>query len=302
MRWIEAGRLIMVSGVASALSACAMFVSAPRDLSLAPQVNEQTLAEARTLFDLNNPGLALARVEAYLAVDPNSTGAHNLAGAIYDRIGRPELAQSHYQAALALDTNYLPAVNNYGLSMLQQAQSTARLDLAQEAEALLARAVVLSAEPDRLSRAHAAVRAELARKLVAAAPAPKPPRPQPLAWLERRGIAYTYVVTKPSLAAVEAAALDLDPALALVSPGASPTSRIVLAPKQAHQLAARFAAAASTPRVIRASSGLSILSLASARRPRWYRGSPAEVAPPPLAAEQALSTRTAALLNVTVLQ
>jgi tetratricopeptide (TPR) repeat protein len=293
----------MVSGTACALSACAMFVTEPRpDLSLAPAPTEQTLAEARTLFDLDNPGLALLRVEAYLAVAPNSTAAHNLAGAIYDRIGRHELAQRHYEAALALDADYLPAVNNYGLSKLQRAQANARLDLAQEAEALLARAVTLSGEPERLSKSHQAVRAELARKIMASAPATKPPAPRPHVWLERRGVAYTFVVTKPSFAAVEAAALNLDPGLALVSPGASsPASRIVLAPKQARQLSARFAAVAATPRVIRASSGLSILSIASKRKPKWYRGSPAEIAAPLLPAEQALSMRTAALLNVKVL-
>lgn len=301
MRSIEVVRLIMVSAMALPLGACALFVGEPRgatQMSAAP-VTEQTLAEARSLFEMNNPGLALMRVEAYLAVDPHSAGAHNLAGAIYDRIGRHDLAQGHYEAALALDANYLPAVNNFGLSKLQRAQATARLDLAQEAEALLARAVMLSGEPDRLAGSHATMRAELAAKIAAAAPAPKPARPQPLAWLERRGLAYTYVVTKPSLAAADASALDLDPAVALVSPGASfPMTRIVLAPKQAQQLAARFAGAAATPRVIRASSGLSILSLAPARRPRWYRGSPGEFAPPPLPAEQALSTRTAALLKV----
>ena len=133
MRRIEVARLIMVSTMVSALGACALFVGEPRGaspLSAAP-VTEQTLAEARSLFEMNNPGLALLRVEAYLAVDPNSAGAHNLAGAIYDRIGRYDIAQSHYEAALVLDENYLPAVNNFGLSKLQRAQATARLDLAQ---------------------------------------------------------------------------------------------------------------------------------------------------------------------------
>lgn len=301
MRRIEVARLIMVSTMVSALGACALFVGEPRGaspLSAAP-VTEQTLAEARSLFEMNNPGLALLRVEAYLAVDPNSAGAHNLAGAIYDRIGRYDIAQSHYEAALALDENYLPAVNNFGLSKLQRAQATARLDLAQEAEALLARAVMLSGEPERLAGSHATIRAELAAKIAAAAPAPNPPRPQPLAWLERRGLAYTYVVTRPSVAAADASVLDLDPALALVSPGATfSMTKIVLAPKQSQRFTARFAAAAATPRVIRASSGVSILSLAPARRPRWYRGSPDEFAPPPLPAEQTLSARTAALLKV----
>src|SRR5262249_20717079 len=136
--------------------------------------------------------------------------------------------QSHYEKALALQADYLPAVNNFGLSKLQWAQQNGRPELEQEGEALLARAVSLSSEPDQLSSTHQAIRAELAAKMAARAVpapapvlAPTPPLPPRTAWLERRSENYTFVVTKPSLALADAMALNLDPSLALVSPGST---------------------------------------------------------------------------------
>src|SRR5262245_22268376 len=228
MRWMEAGRLNMVSALAMALSACSHFSAAPpaaglESMTLKPAtVETPSLADARSLFEANSSGLALTRVEAYLNANPDSAGGHNLAGAIFDRIGRYDLAERHYQKALALQADYVPAINNFGLSKLQRARLSGRADLEQEADALLARALALSAQPEQLALSQSAARAQLSSLQLVPKPiaAATPARMARTAWLERRNPNYTFVVTKPTLAVDDAMARELDPSLALVSPGA----------------------------------------------------------------------------------
>ena len=307
MRWIKAGRVIMVSALGWGLVGCSFFEAesgAVKSDALsvkAAEADAGALAEARRFFEQNNPGLALTRVEAFLNANPESASGHNLAGAILDRIGRYDLAESHYQKALAVQPDYLPAVNNFGLSKLQRARASGRAELEQEGEALLARARELATEPERLASIQNAARAELSTKPVAtpvAAAAPVPaPTVQRSAWLERRSESYTYVVTKPSLEIAEALALDLDPALVLVSPGATMATTFIAigpSPREWGRMQA-WLAPKGAPRLVSAAPGVSVLSLQSTSR--WYRGNPT-IQPVTLPAETALDARAKALLTV----
>lgn len=268
MRGIEAGRLVMVTGIACALSACTVLQHDAPSMSLAIAASDaETLTTARRLFEQDNPGLALPKVEAYLNANPESPSGHNLAGAIFDRIGRYDLAASHYERALALQEDYLPAINNFGLSKLQRAYAIGRPDLEAEAQALLERAVALSADPQQLAGTHNAVRAALAPKRLALA-VTAAPRAARSAWLERRGAHFTYVVTKPSMTIADVAALDLDPSVALVSPGATMASTsMTIVPSRAQRMRAWLAVPKAAPRLFGFTSGLSVLSLKP--RPLW---------------------------------
>ncbi len=274
MRGIEAGRLIMVTGLACALAACSFLRREPVGIdvvSMRPASatsNEETLTAARRLLEQGNPGLALPKVEAYLSANPDSPSGHNLAGAIFDRIGRYELAASHYEKALALQGDYLAAINNFGLSKLQRAYAVGRPDLELEAQALLARAIELSANPEQLTGTHDAVRAALLQKRLAVPVVSAVPKVQRTAWLERRGEKFSYVVTKPSLAIASALALDLDPSLALVSPGATMASASMsIVPSRAQRMRAWLAVPKAAPRWFGFTSGLSVLTLKP--RPLW---------------------------------
>lgn len=284
MRWMDARRAIMVTGAGFGLVACSYFAAetttvaeiTPLGFRPSPQ-GEQLLAEARHLFAENNAGLALARVEGYLNANPQSANGHNLAGAIFDNIGRYDLAERHYEKALTLQGDYLPAVNNFGLSKLQRARASGRLDLEQEAEVLLARAVALSADPEQVLRNQASARAALSehagvQQAVSASPAPVK-LVQRSVWLERRGENYSFVVTRPSAAATDALiVLNLDPAIAFVSPGATfGTSRISIAGSRPQRLRSWASVPEAAPRFFGATSGLSYLSLTpQSLKPRWY--------------------------------
>lgn len=274
MRGFDAGRLVMVTGLACVLSACTVLQNGAggvnaASISLASATSDaETLTTARRLFEQDNPGLALPKVEAYLNANPNSPSGHNLAGAIFDRIGRYDLAAIHYEKALALQGDYLPAINNFGLSKLHRAYAIGRPDLELEAQALLARAVDLSSNPEQLTGTHNAVRAALAPKRIAQPIVATMPRVARSAWLERRGEKFTYVVTKPSLSIANALALDLDPSLALVSPGSTMASTsMTIVPSRAQRMRAWLAVPKAAPRLFGFTSGLSVLSLKP--RPLW---------------------------------
>jgi tetratricopeptide (TPR) repeat protein len=296
MRLLEAGRLIMVSALGWGLLACSHSSEPPRTSSLGVKVavaDEQTLAEARRLFDEGNAGLALVRVEAYLSFNPNSASGHNLAGAIFDRLGRYDLAQGHYEKALAQQADYLPAINNFGLSKLQRARASARPELELEADALLARALELSGDPAELANSHAALRAALMPRKAPEAKAPaRLPR---TAWLERRSEHFSVLVTKPAFAGPTLAELDLDPAIALVSPGATfKTTHFAIAPSRARRIRTWGSIGEAAPRLFGATSSLSILTLKAPRKPRWYNTFASIRFP----ADFALRARAAALLKL----
>lgn len=320
MRWIEAGRAIMVSAVGIMLVGCAAFSTSGPDGEAKPamtlaQDDAQLLADARRFFADGNTGLGLARIERYLIANPQSAAAHNLAGAMLDSIGRFDLAESHYKRALAVEPDYLAAVNNFGLSKLQRARSDIRPELELEANELLARALALSGDPAALASSHEAFRAALPVRnpVVQTATAPAAVRNT---WLERRAANYTFVVTKPSPDMTSAmAAFNLDPSTAFVSPGASlsATTRLAIAPT----LVAMRTWARPSATLTTVSPGLSVLSLKA--KPRWYR-SVADGCSQPLVLRvaascgkggvalddtrlnDALRTRTNALLKIAVLQ
>ncbi len=267
------GRSVVVSALVIVLAACSTISSpqpAPFSMKVG-KVDETALAEARQLFGEGTIGLALVRTQDYLAANPGSATGHNLAGAILDRLGRFDLAERHYEKALTLRADYLAAINNYGLSKLQRARATNRLDLEEDAEVLLSQALELSVDPAKLGASHEALRAALApRKRIDAAP-PAALRRQPTAWLERRSANYSFLVTRPLQPEPVLADLEIEPALVFVTPGATlKPARIALAPTRARKIKVWASIGGAAPRLFGATSGHSILTLKPPKKPAWY--------------------------------
>jgi Flp pilus assembly protein TadD len=55
---------------------------------------------------------ALEQFNTLLAVDPKQVGPHMLIGVIYDSLGKFDLSEKHYRAALEIDPQFAPAANN----------------------------------------------------------------------------------------------------------------------------------------------------------------------------------------------
>ena len=229
---IKLARTIMVSAVALAVSACALATgdeeTAPARIDAADASSEY--ASARNFLDTAQYGFAVTHIEAFLNAEPASAKGQALAGVIYDRIGRFDLADHHYKLALQLDPGSVAAKNNYALSKLQWAQASGRLDLATEAMALLDEAAALDDKNAKLERnkqeAQQIIADLQARQAAAPTPVATPATPEdatfaPAAWLERRAASYTFVVTEVSASMADAITrLHVDPAVVMVSPGA----------------------------------------------------------------------------------
>ncbi len=231
---IKATRLIMVSAIGLAVAACAE-TSGDADQSPAAPVRvdaanqSEDYSAARGYLGNGQYGFAVTRIEAFLVKEPTSAKGQALAGVIYDGIGRFDLADHHYKLAIELDPGAMAAKNNYALSKLQWAQATGRIELANEAMALLDQAAALDETNTKLqhNRQEAQqVIADLQARQTAQRSAAAPTEPTtesfaPAAWLERRATNYTFVVTTVSASMADAITrLHLDPAMAIVSLGA----------------------------------------------------------------------------------
>ena len=229
----KAAQMIMVSAILLALAACAETSGEADQLATAPvrvdaADHSEDFSSARGYLDTGQYGFAVTRIEAFLVKEPTSAKGQALAGVIYDHIGRFDLADHHYKLAIELDPGAMAAKNNYALSKLQWAQASGRIELANEAMALLDQAAALDETNTKLQRNRQEAQqviAELQARQAAQQPVAAPAEPvtetfAPAAWLERRAANYTFVVTTVSASMADAITrLHLDPAVAMVSPG-----------------------------------------------------------------------------------
>ena len=230
----KAARTIMVSATALAIAACAVIsgdeTSPPARVDAADSSIEYS--SARNYLDTSQFGFAVTHIEAFLVAEPASAKGQALAGVIYDRIGRFDLADHHYKLALQLDPQSVAVKNNYALSKLQWAQASGRIDLANEAMALLDEAAALDDKNAKLAgnkQGAQQIIADLqARQAAAPTPIATPAATDetatfaPAAWLERRAASYTFVVTEVSASMADAITrFHVDPAVAMVTPGAT---------------------------------------------------------------------------------
>jgi tetratricopeptide (TPR) repeat protein len=74
------------------------------------------LEMARSAFNNRNYGIAISHLERELAVRPESVSALNGLGAVYDQIGRFDVAQRYYFRALELASDPSPTLANLGYS------------------------------------------------------------------------------------------------------------------------------------------------------------------------------------------
>ena len=71
-----------------------------------------SLSQAYQFYQQNLRGNALSEVDAVLAVDPTNAEAHNLRGAILERMGQRSDALAAYEAAVRYAPNYAAAKDN----------------------------------------------------------------------------------------------------------------------------------------------------------------------------------------------
>ncbi len=78
---------------------------------------DQLCSSARSLIMNEEYESAMHLILTYIARCPHSPQPHNLIGVILEKTGNHHMAMKHFQAALALDPDYLPAkynLNTYG--------------------------------------------------------------------------------------------------------------------------------------------------------------------------------------------
>ncbi len=63
---------------------------------------------------------ARRNLKAALKIDPKSAQVHDALGVVFTKEGEPEIAESHYKKAIAYDSTYSKARNNYAAFLYQQ--------------------------------------------------------------------------------------------------------------------------------------------------------------------------------------
>lgn len=153
------------------------------------------IAEARAHFALGNVALAAEGFRRALREDPRSVDALNGLAACYDRMGRFDLARSHYEQALALAPDDARLYANLVTSLELQGQSAEAEEVRKEASArfaMAARAIPLSPPSEAEERPQPSISLALAdtptAEAVAATPETRPAAPSVKPRLERVGL------------------------------------------------------------------------------------------------------------------
>lgn len=74
----------------------------------------QNVAMGQQYLEKGMYEIALQRLQEALRHDPRSADAHSLLGVLYERIGRPALAEEHYSRSVRLAPERGAILNNYG--------------------------------------------------------------------------------------------------------------------------------------------------------------------------------------------
>jgi type IV pilus assembly protein PilF len=102
--------------------------------SKASNAAEQHVQMGRAYMQRGQLEIALERLTKALQLDPRSTDAHTVIAVLYERINRPERAETHYKRAVELAPEAGAVNNNYGQFLCR----TGRFD---EADARFAKAM-----------------------------------------------------------------------------------------------------------------------------------------------------------------
>jgi tetratricopeptide (TPR) repeat protein len=78
------------------------------------------LSLAKILTDRNQIDDAIQAYTTLIENRPDQAPAHTLAGTLYEQKGRYDLAQTHYEKALAIDPDHIPAINNLAYLYAEQ--------------------------------------------------------------------------------------------------------------------------------------------------------------------------------------
>jgi len=136
MMWPCPHRELPVAATLFVLLGCAA-ENADRLAAPAPTMQrvEAQLNLARGYLASNDLVRARGPLLRALELAPDSLEAHVLAAALYERQGERELAEHHYQSALAINPKNAQALNNYGAYLYAQGRVQAAIDpLRQAAE------------------------------------------------------------------------------------------------------------------------------------------------------------------------
>jgi type IV pilus assembly protein PilF len=96
--------------------------SGGNDLRTDPTTNEAATANLNLAVEYMRTGdmeTALEKLDRAYDADPNYYFTHNIYGLLYQRLGRPELAEKHFKRAIALNSTDSGSKNNYGLFLCQ---------------------------------------------------------------------------------------------------------------------------------------------------------------------------------------
>ena len=100
-----------------------------------PNYMRSYYALARVYLVTDRDQEAIAQYEAALEKNPDQAGAHMLLGTIYDMQKQWDLSQKHYQEALSIDAEFVPAANNLAYLLAVQGKDLDKaLELARRAK------------------------------------------------------------------------------------------------------------------------------------------------------------------------
>ena len=121
------GLLVAVAIVAVGIAGC-QSTSPTRDESgesvvpgaQAPGKEQVYIELAAAYLQEGQLGVALAKAQQAVAVNPSSSNAHNVQGLVYERMGEADKAETEYQEALRLSPDNYYAHNAYGAFLCKQ--------------------------------------------------------------------------------------------------------------------------------------------------------------------------------------
>jgi type IV pilus assembly protein PilF len=134
MRHERATAVLIAAALALALAGCGGMGGARAGSTKSSNAAEQHVQMGRAYMQRGQLEIALERLTKALELDPRSTDAHTVIAVLYERINRPERAETHYKRAVELAPEAGSVNNNFG-------QYLCRVGRYDEAQARFAKAM-----------------------------------------------------------------------------------------------------------------------------------------------------------------
>jgi type IV pilus assembly protein PilF len=121
---IKPGRYaVAIGGLSLALSACSLFSSE----NSAPKVSDEekavtNLELGRRYMEIGQLEIALEKLKYALDLDSDNSQVQDAIAVLYDRIGKNEDAEEHFQKALKLKPDNASAIDHYGRFLCNKGQ------------------------------------------------------------------------------------------------------------------------------------------------------------------------------------